>query len=78
VPTAPAPAGQRALSGDSSVIVPSVLWGLVFAIAIAATFLAYRRAPQYLWTVYLISTPIVLALALEWFSNLYLLLPPTL
>jgi len=78
VPTAPAAADQRALAGDSSAVVPSVLWGLVFASALALTFAAYRRSPDNIWTVYLLSTPIVLALALEWFSNLYLLLPPTL
>lgn len=78
VPTTIAPRSQRALAGDSPVLGPSVLWGLVFAAALAITFVAYRRAPRQVWTVYLVSTPIVLALALEWFSNLYLLLPPTL
>ncbi len=78
VPTAPAPSSQRALSGASSAIVPSIVWGLVFALALVMSFTAYRREPERIWTVYLLSTPIVLALALEWFSNLYLLLPPTL
>ncbi len=78
VPTTLAPASQRALAGDASAIGPSVLWGLVFAAALIVTFVVYRRAPRQIWTVYLVSTPIVLALALEWFSNVYLLLPPTL
>jgi hypothetical protein len=78
VPTQPAAAAQRALTGDTSAIGPSVFWGIVFAAALVSTFVAYRRFTRQVWTVYLLSTPIVLALALEWFSNLYLLLPPTL
>ena len=78
VPHSFAPASQRGLSGDSGAIVPTVLWGVLFAAALAAAFVAYRRAPRYIWTVYILSTPVILALALEWFTNVYQLLPATL
>jgi sortase A len=78
VPHSFAPASQRALSGDSRAIVPTVLWGVLFAAALVAAFVAYRRAPRYIWTVYILSTPVILALALEWFTNVYQLLPATL
>jgi len=78
VPHSFAPASQRALSGDSAAIIPTILWGVVFAAALAAAFIAYRRAPRYIWTVYILSTPVILALALEWFTNVYQLLPATL
>jgi sortase A len=78
VPRTAAPATQRALSGDVGSVVPSLLWSLVFGLALAATFVSYRLAPRHIWTVYLLSTPILVALALETFANLFLLLPATL
>jgi sortase A len=78
VPHSFAPASQRGLSGDSGAIVPTILWGILFAGALVGAFVAYRRAPRYIWTVYVLSTPVILALALEWFTNVYQLLPATL
>ena len=78
VPRSLAPSAQRGLSGDSSAIAPAILWGLVFGVAITIALASYRRAPKQVWAIYLLSTPLLLALALEWFSNLYLLLPATL
>jgi 1,4-dihydroxy-2-naphthoate octaprenyltransferase len=55
-----------------------VLWGVILAGAFAVTIAAYRRAPHQRWTIYLLSTPIVMAFALVWFENLIRLLPATL
>ncbi len=68
---------ERGLSGDPSAIPASILLGLVYCAGIVFTVLAYRRYRQSLWTVYVLSTPILLALAFWWFENLYLLLPST-
>jgi len=77
VPTSPPSTTQRGLGGDSGAIWPSILWGVTLAVALAATFAAYRRWHSRLWTVYLLTTPILLALALIWFQSLTRLLPAT-
>jgi len=74
----PPPASARALSGDSGAVAPTVLWGALLLAAVVATIAAYRRWSQQIWAVYLLSTPVVLAIALVWFGNLYRLLPATL
>ncbi len=68
---------DRGLSGDPSALVPTVLWGIVLAIGLGCTFAAYRRWHTYLWTVDLLSTPVVIALLLLWFSSAVRLLPAT-
>jgi sortase A len=78
LPTRVTSVDQRGLSGDSSAFWPAVLWGLILAGAFAVTIAAYRRAPHQRWTIYLLSTPIVMAFALVWFENLIRLLPATL
>jgi len=42
------------------------------------TIAAYRRWADQVWTVYLLSTPVMLAIALLFFECLYRLLPATL
>jgi len=78
VPRTPPPMDQRALSGDGAYVLPSLLWGILFGLALVASFIAYRRAPGQVWSIYLLTTPILLAVALVWFANLFLLLPATL
>jgi hypothetical protein len=63
------------LAGDPSAVVPSILLGLLWVVVLVGTIWSYRRYRRNLWTVYLLSTPILLAVALWWFENLYLLLP---
>lgn len=69
---------ERGLSGDPGAVWPSLLWGLALAAALGATIWAYQRWRQHVWAIYLLTTPIVLALALVWYSNLIRLLPATL
>ena len=81
--TAPLPtvlpnARERGLAGDAGAFWPSVLWGLILALAFTGTIVAYRRLPEQRWTVYLLSMPIVMACALVWFENVIRLLPATL
>ncbi|CAB4827188.1 MAG: sortase [Actinobacteria bacterium] len=68
---------QRGLSGDPAAIPASIILGVLYVLAIIATVLAYRRYRHSIWTVYVLSTPILLAIAFWWFQNLYLLLPAT-
>src|ERR1035438_1761732 len=68
-------AADLGFAGDPSALLPSVLLGVLYTLSIVATVLAYRRHRAQVWTVYVLSTPILLALALWWFENLYLLLP---
>jgi sortase A len=70
-------AGERALSGDPAAVLPSVLWGLALVAVLGASIWAYQRRRYRAATVYLLSTPIVLAVALMWYSNLIRLLPAT-
>ena len=73
-PTTP----ELGFAGDPAAVLPSILLGLFYAIGVIATVVAYRRYRQHIWTVYVLSTPILLAVALWWFENLYRLLPATL
>lgn len=68
---------QLGLSGDPSAWGPTVAWGLVLVLTLAVSFVIYTRARSKVWTIYLLSTPILLAVALEWYHYLYLLLPAT-
>ena len=77
VPVATAHGRRRGLSGDPAAILPSVLWGLLLVAGLAAMVGAYLRWPNRRWTVYLLSTPIALSLALVWYENLIRLLPAT-
>jgi len=78
LPSQPPAAAQRGLSGDPVAILPTVVWGFVFVAALFLTIGLYRRWNEQLWAVYLLSTPVVLAIALLFFENLYRLLPATL
>ena len=68
---------EGGLSGDSAAVVPSILWGLLLAAAFGATFYAYRRFRGRHWSVYLLSTPVLLAITFVWYGNLIRLLPGT-
>jgi sortase A len=68
---------ERGLSGDSAAVVPSILWGLFLAAAFAATFYAYWRYRGRHWSVYLLSTPVLLAITFVWYGSLIRLLPGT-
>ena len=71
-------ASQRALSGASTAEIPAIEWGLVLFALLTGTVVAYRRMADHIWTVYLLSTPVILAAAMLCFENLYQMLPATL
>jgi LPXTG-site transpeptidase (sortase) family protein len=68
------PDRELALSGDASAVPGSIVWGLASLLAVAGTIVAYRRWPH-TGTIYLLSTPILLATAVLWFEHLAQLLP---
>lgn len=69
-----APTTELALGGDAGAILPIVLWGFALVLAIVLTVIAYRRSRLTL-TIYLLSTPILVALAIGCFENVARLLP---
>jgi sortase A len=70
------PNGNLALAGDPSALLPAVVWGIVLFGVCVGTVLAYRRWTQ-TWTIYLLTTPVLIAVAILCFQNVALLLPAT-
>ena len=77
-PKTPPTKTELGIAGDPGAVVPTIVWGVVLIGALAMSVLAYRRAKEHLVVVYVLSTPIVLAVALMFYSQLYQLLPSTL
>ncbi len=77
VPAHPPSVNERGLSGDPNAVLPAVLWGLALAAVIAGVIWCYLRWRGRAWTVYLLSTPILVALLFVWYENLIRLLPAT-
>jgi LPXTG-site transpeptidase (sortase) family protein len=77
IPRHPPTVAERGLSGDSAAVVPSILWGLLLAGAFGVTLYAYWRFRGRHWSVYLLSTPVLLAITFVWYGNLIRLLPGT-
>jgi sortase A len=77
VPTHPPSVAERGLAGDPDAVLPAVLWGLALAAVIAAVIWCYLRWRARAWTVYLLSTPILVALLFVFYENLIRLLPAT-
>jgi sortase A len=73
----PSPA-ERAMGGDPAATWPTVEWAVLLGLCCAAAVFAYRRWRNNLWVVYLLSTPVLLAVLLIFYSNLFRLLPATL
>jgi hypothetical protein len=76
-PKTPPTPTELGITGQRSAVLATVLWGLVLAIVLGASVVAYQRARRRILMVYALSTPIVLATALMFYSHLYLLLPST-
>jgi len=81
VPTAhhppdPAVQSELSLTGDTSAWVGFLLWGAALVILLIGTVVAYRRTGRPL-LVYVLSTPILLPVALFTFQNAARLLPAT-
>jgi sortase A len=78
VPRQPPAVYERGLTGDPAAVVPTILTGLLLALGFAVAFVVYARLPKRRWVIYLLTTPVLLALTLLWYSNLIRLLPATL
>lgn len=64
-------------TGDATASAPALLWGLIFVGSMVGAVMGYRR-DRHRRVLYLLSTPVVLALAILFFENLARLLPSTL
>lgn len=71
------PSSERALSGDPGSLLPSMLWGIAFLVVTAVTVRLYRRWHR-TWPTYIMTTPVLLALAVLVFQYVARLLPATL
>lgn len=70
------PSSQLALSGDHRALLPTILWGVALLAGIVLTFVVYQRWRRP-WPTYLMTTPVLLALAVLCFESLAHLLPAT-
>jgi sortase A len=70
------PASQLALSGDHGALLPTILWGVALFVGILGTVVLYRRWHKP-WPTYLMTTPVLLAVAVLCFQSLAHLLPAT-
>jgi hypothetical protein len=68
-------ASQLGLAGDSGALPGVIIFGLLYVGFLAGAVIALKRRRDQFWTIYLLTLPVVLALALCWFQSLYLLLP---
>jgi sortase A len=70
------PASQLALSGDRGALWPTILWAIALVVGVFGAIVLYRRWRQP-WPTYLMTTPVLLALAVLCFQSLGHLLPAT-
>jgi sortase A len=70
------PASQWALSGDRGALVPTIAWAVALLLGLAGAALLYRRWRRP-WPTYLMTTPVLVALAVLCFQSLAHLLPAT-
>ena len=74
-PIHPPTAADLGVAGQSGAQVSALIWGLLLVLSLAGSIVAYQRARGRLVVVYVLTTPIVLAVALMFYSQLYKLLP---
>jgi sortase A len=77
IPRHPPTSVQRGLSGDPQAVLGAIVWGIVLGASLAVALVAYWRYRGKYWSVYVLSTPVLLALAFIWYGNLIRLLPGT-
>jgi sortase A len=75
-PPRPAVSSELGLGGDQSALLPFLGWGVALVLLLVGTVIAYRRTGRTL-LVYVLSTPILLPVALFTFENAARLLPAT-
>ena len=71
------PASELSLAGDASAEVPSLLWGEALILGISLTIVAYRRSRLPAVT-YVMTTPVLVVIALFCYESASRLLPATL
>jgi sortase A len=71
------PRSERALSGQPGALVPTILWAVVLLAGVLLTVRLYGRWRR-TWPTYLMTTPVLLALAVLVFQSAAHLLPATL
>jgi sortase A len=71
------PTSERALSGQPSSLLPTLLWFLALMVGLFVTVRLYRRW-NHTWPTYIMTTPVLLAFAVLVFQNAAHLLPATL
>ena len=76
-PKTPPSSTELGISGDSSQMPPTILWGAILVAALGACVVIYQRAKRYVLVIYVLSTPTILAIALMFYSHLYQLMPST-
>ena len=76
-PKTPPSSTELGISGDSSQMLPTILWGALLIAALAGSVVVYQRARRYVLVIYILSTPTILAIALMFYSHLYQLMPST-
>jgi sortase A len=69
------PLSALGTTGDPSKVLPTFIFGILYFLSLLGTIIWYVRSRRQAWVIYVLTTPIILALALVWFQNLYLLLP---
>jgi LPXTG-site transpeptidase (sortase) family protein len=77
-PKVPPSKTELGITGDPSAVGPTILWGILLIAVLALSVVGYQRAKTKIVVVYALSTPIILAVALMFYSHLYQLLPSTL
>lgn len=77
VPKGEPPTSERALAGDGSALPQIVLWTVLLLLSVVLAVVAYKRWRQPV-AIYLLSTPILLAVVALAFENWVRLLPATL
>ena len=74
-PVHPPTAADLGVTGQSGAQASALIWGLILLATLVGSIVAYQRARGRLVVVYVLTTPIVLAVALMFYSQLYKLLP---
>lgn len=71
------PLSERALSGDAGSLLPAILWGIALIALLLLTVRLYVRWHKP-WPTYIMTTPVLIVLAILFFQDVARLLPATL
>ena len=74
-PVHPPTAAELGVAGQAGAQASAIVWGILLIMSLVASIIAYQRSRGKVLMVYVLTTPIVLAIALMFYSQLYKLLP---